>query len=136
MEGFPPGEFKIQLRYTDLVFDVREGSKDEGADIILWTERDDDDENQKWIHEDGQLRNKKSGLVLTATELGANKIVNQRRSSSPDTQRYEFYDYTISAEAEDSLVLGINGAKVNGAPIALIPRDDDSDSQQWEIIPV
>ncbi|KAF9182606.1 hypothetical protein BGZ49_004685, partial [Haplosporangium sp. Z 27] len=87
-------------------------------------------------YEDGQLCNKKSGLFLTATGLSPNKIVNQQKSSSPDTQRYEFYDFTISTEADDGLVLGINGAKVNGAPIALVPRDDDSDSQQWEIIPL
>ncbi|KAG0028140.1 hypothetical protein BGZ81_004989 [Podila clonocystis] len=44
-----------------------------------------------------------------------------------------YYDYTISAAANEDLVLGILGNTADGARLALVPRDNDSELQQWSI---
>lgn len=48
--SFPEGrEFSIGLRYTDLVLDVSAASTEPGAPIILWTAKQEDNGNQKWL---------------------------------------------------------------------------------------
>ncbi|CAO3572136.1 unnamed protein product [Mortierella alpina] len=134
MKDFPHNEeFFIALRDTDLVLDVQGGSADAGAPIILYTQKHEDNDNQKWIYENKQLKNKQTGLVLTFPNLDANVTATQNHAGGSDEQTFEYYDYTISAQAQEDLVLGINGEKKELAPITLIRRDNDSDKQQWEI---
>ncbi|KAG0349525.1 ricin B lectin domain-containing protein [Gamsiella multidivaricata] len=134
-DSFPENvDFYIGLRDTDLVLDASNSSTEPGSEIILWNKREEDNENQKWIYDDKQIRNKKTGLVLTAPQLSRNVAVDQQHPTGAETQRFEYYDYTISAEANEDLVLGILGAKSEGARVALVPRDNDSDLQQWTII--
>ncbi|KAF9967087.1 hypothetical protein BGZ70_000184 [Mortierella alpina] len=133
-DSFPHGaEFFIALRDTNLVLDVAGGNADPGTAIILYTKKSEDNDNQKWIYENNQLKNKQTGLVLTFPGLDANVTANQNHGSASETQRFDYYDYTISSQSKDELVIGINGAKEDGAPITLIKRDNDSDKQQWEI---
>ncbi|KAG0037848.1 hypothetical protein BGZ82_001706 [Podila clonocystis] len=133
-DNFPEGrEFSISLRDTDLVLDVSAGSTEPGTPIIIWTAKQEDNANQKWYYEDKQLRNKQTGLYLTVPDLNANVAADQQHSANSDTQRFEYYDYTISAAANEDLVLGILGASSDGARLALVPRDNDSELQQWSI---
>lgn len=133
-DSFPNNDFSIRLRYTDYVMDASENSTEPGSEIVLWTRRDENNENQKWIYENKQIINKKTRLVLAAPQLTGNIAVDQQHSSGSDTQRFEYYDYTISASANEDLVLGIVGSVAEGVRVALVPRDNDSELQQWEII--
>ncbi|KAF9994311.1 hypothetical protein BGZ80_000687 [Entomortierella chlamydospora] len=83
---------------------------------------------------DGRLQNKKTGLVMSLPSLETLSIVDQQNVQDSTIQKFEYYDYTISVEHKDNLVLGVVGEKAPTAPIALIKRDDDSDLQQWEIV--
>ncbi|KAF9570441.1 hypothetical protein EC968_001777 [Mortierella alpina] len=132
-DSFPHGEFFIALRDTDLVLDVSGGNADPGAPIILYTKKHQDNDNQKWIYENKQVKNKQTGLVLTFPQLAPNVVADQQHGEGRETQTFDYYDYTISARDDEDLVVGIHGAKDNGAPVALIKRDNDSDLQQWEI---
>ncbi|KAF9940748.1 hypothetical protein BGZ75_005729 [Mortierella antarctica] len=135
MRDFPQGqEFFIGLRDTNLVLDVSGGNAEPGAAIILYTRKNGDNDNQRWIYENKQVRNKQTGHVLTFPNLGPHVVASQQPAENRDTQEFDYYDYTISARADEDLVVGINGAKADGAVVALIPRDNDSDLQQWEII--
>ncbi|KAF9584047.1 hypothetical protein BGW38_007756 [Lunasporangiospora selenospora] len=121
MGGFPHHEFFIQLRYTNFVLDVAGGSTDE------------DNANQKWVYNDGQITNVKSGQVLTAESFGRNVPFVQRHAAGQDTQRYDFYDYTISTKEDEDIVVGLVGAAEAGVRPALIKRDNDSELQQWDL---
>ncbi|KAF9320700.1 hypothetical protein BG003_005151 [Podila horticola] len=142
--SFPEGrEFSIGLRYTDLVLDVSAASTEPGAPIILWTAKQEDNGNQKWFYENKQLRNKQTGLVLTVPQLNPNVAADQQHAAGNENQKFEYdtfewltmyYDYTISAEANEDLVLGILGSSTDGARLALVPRDNDSELQQWNIL--
>ncbi|KAG0331284.1 hypothetical protein BG000_011045 [Podila horticola] len=118
--SFPEGrEFSIGLRYTDLVLDVSAASTEPGAPIILWTAKQEDNGNQKW---------------LTSSFLNPNVAADQQHAAGNENQKFEYYDYTISAEANEDLVLGILGSSTDGARLALVPRDNDSELQQWSIL--
>ncbi|KAG0343342.1 hypothetical protein BG005_002505 [Podila minutissima] len=133
-DNFPEGrDFSIALRYTNLVLDVEGASTEPGTPIILWTSKQEDNDNQKWYYENKQLRNKQTGLILTVPGLDANVAADQQHSGS-NTQKFEHHDYTISAVDDDDLVLGILGSPTEGARLALVPRDNDSELQQWSII--
>ncbi|KAG0051014.1 hypothetical protein BGZ83_004203 [Gryganskiella cystojenkinii] len=135
--SFPRGPFQIQLRDEDLVLDVKLGVVDPGAEIILWRSRrhETDNDNQKWIYEDGQIKNIKSGLVLTAGGFNAGVNVAQFPSQRSDTQRYDYDDFTISAKEDDDLVIGVK-SKSEGSAVSLVRRDNDDFKQMWEIVPL
>ncbi|KAK3838930.1 MAG: ricin B lectin domain-containing protein [Linnemannia gamsii] len=133
--SFPSGPFQIQLRDENLVLDVKEGAVDSGAEIILWRSRrhEDDNDNQKWIYEDGQIKNLKSGLVLTAGGLNPGLNVAQFPAQGSDAQSYDYYDYTISAKEDEDLVIGVT-SKDEGSVVSLVRRDNDDFKQMWEIV--
>ncbi|KAG0280252.1 hypothetical protein BGZ95_010772 [Linnemannia exigua] len=133
--SFPSGPFQIQLRDENLVLDVKEGVVDSGAEIIIWPSRRDeeDSDNQKWIYQDGEIKNVKSGLVLTAGGLNPGVSVAQFPSQSSDAQGYDYYDYTISTKDDDDLVIGVN-SKDEGSTVFLVRRDNDDFKQMWEIV--
>ncbi|KAF9273311.1 hypothetical protein BGZ68_001630 [Mortierella alpina] len=134
-DSFPTNtQFFIGLRDTDLVLDVAGGSQEAGAHIILYTQKQEDNDNQKWVYEDNQIRNVKTGLALTFPNLTPNVAGDQQHVQGSETQKFEYYDYTISAKANEDLVVGILGAATDGARVALIPRDNDSELQQWTIL--
>ncbi|KAF9214912.1 hypothetical protein BGZ59_002724 [Podila verticillata] len=136
--SFPEGrEFSIGLRENNnLVLDVQAGSNEPGTPIILWTAKNEDNANQKWTYDDNekQLRNKKTGLVLSVPSLNRNVTANQQYSTGESNQKFEYYEHTISITDEEDLVLGILTEGADGSPLALVDRDDDSPLQQWSII--
>ncbi|KAG0266267.1 hypothetical protein DFQ27_009894 [Actinomortierella ambigua] len=132
---FPKGPFQIKLRDEDLVLDVRQGVITPGADIIIWKSRrhETDNENQIWVYEDKQIKNVKSGLVLTAENFGRNANVVQNPSERTEAQLYDYDDYTISAREDDDLVLGVT-SKTEGSNVNLVRRDNDDFKQMWEYV--
>ncbi|KAF9127827.1 hypothetical protein BG015_004473 [Linnemannia schmuckeri] len=135
--SFPHGPFQIKLRDENLVLDVKQGVVDPGAEIIIWRSRKDepDNDNQKWIYENGQLKNVKSDLVLTAAAFNSGVGIAQHPGQSSETQCYDYYDYTISAKEDDDLVIGAS-SKSEGSNVHLVRRDNDDFKQMWEIVSV
>ena len=133
--SFPNGPFQIKLRDQDVVLDVKLGTVDPGAEVIIWHNRRDEDDNanQKWVYEDGQIKNLKSGLALTASRFSPGSIFAQQVSERNDTQRYEYDDYTISANEDEDLVIGVTSTS-EGSAVSLVPRDNDDFKQMWEFI--
>ncbi|KAF9970970.1 hypothetical protein BGZ73_006169 [Actinomortierella ambigua] len=135
MQHFPEGEFFVSLRESDLVLDVSAGSSEPGAEIILWPRKDGDNANQRWTwdRENKALRNVQSGHVLSFHAVQPHTPARQDQLfCGAETQRVEYYDYTISTDANEDLVVGAP-AKEQGAVVALVPRDNDDWSQMWEI---
>jgi Ricin-type beta-trefoil lectin domain-like len=69
------GKFlKLVNRKSGKVLDVFEASKDEGTKIIVWDEKTDDTDNQRWSWDgDGKekrLKSKSSELVLDVDDKG------------------------------------------------------------------
>jgi hypothetical protein len=68
------GHYKVVNRKSGKVLDVYGDSRDEGADIIQWDEKAEDNDNQRWswdgAGQDRRLRAKSSGLVLDVEEGG------------------------------------------------------------------
>ncbi|KAF9899899.1 hypothetical protein EC991_008155 [Linnemannia zychae] len=137
MKNFPNGPFQIQLRDENLVIDVKQGSVDSGAEIIVWPSRRDesDNDNQKWVYEDGLIKNVKSGLALTAGGLNPGVSVAQFQPQDSEAQRYDYYDYTISNKEDEDLVIGVTD-KAEGSIVSLVRRDNDDFKQMWEIVPL
>ncbi|KAF9142765.1 hypothetical protein BGX30_002222 [Mortierella sp. GBA39] len=131
VKRFPHGPFQLKLRDEDLVIDVKEGSLDASAEIIVWSNTNGD--NQKWTYEDGQIKNVKSGLVLTAGGLNPNVSVAQFPGERSDAQRFDYDDYTISTKEDEDLVLGVT-SKSEGTTVSLVRRDNDDFKQMWEIV--
>ncbi|KAL1917107.1 uncharacterized protein VTP21DRAFT_5305 [Calcarisporiella thermophila] len=130
--SFPNAPFYIQLREKDLVLDVQNASSEPGANIILWNRKSENNANQQWRYENGKLINLQSNLALSVPSLQPNVALQQQHPSG-DEQNFEFYDYTISSQDNDSLVLGAI-APVEGNQVALVPRNDDDWNQQWELV--
>ncbi|KAG0221203.1 ricin B lectin domain-containing protein [Mortierella sp. GBAus27b] len=130
-KGYPSGQFFIKLRYEDLVLDVQGGSTEANAAIIVWPKKATDNDNQKWTHEGGKIKNVKTGFVLHAL----NKQQNAEFVQADSSQRYNYDDHTISLaggddEGDEDLVLGVKN-KEQGTRLYLVDRDDDDHKQQW-----
>lgn len=74
------GEFvKLVNRKSGKVLDVFEASKDEGTPIIIWDDKSEDNDNQRWSWAgkgaERQIVSKHSGLVLDVTADG--KVVQK-----------------------------------------------------------
>ncbi|OWK38028.1 RICIN domain-containing protein [Fimbriiglobus ruber] len=65
---------KMVNRKSKLVLDVFESSRDEGAAVIQWDEKGDDNDNQRWAWsgegKERRLKSKSSDLVLVADKDG------------------------------------------------------------------
>ncbi len=75
------GKFlKIVNRKSGKVLDVNEASKDEGAKIIIWDEKSEDTDNQRWSWEGKgkakRLKGKGSELVLDVD--GSGNVVQKK----------------------------------------------------------
>lgn len=91
------GEFlKIVNRKSGKVLDVNEDSKDEGAGIIVYDEKTEGFDNQRWSWAgDGtakRLKSKSSGLVLEADAEG--KLVQKKADEKAKGQTWELVEVT------------------------------------------
>ncbi|GJJ74181.1 hypothetical protein EMPS_06539 [Entomortierella parvispora] len=135
--SFPSGPFQIKLRDEDVVLDVKQGTTEPGAEVIIWRSRrhEDDNDNQKWVYEDGQIKNLKSGMALTATSFNRGAGFAQYPSEGNEKQNYDYYDFTISAQEDEDLVIGVT-SREEGSSVTLVRRDNDDFKQMWELVPL
>lgn len=83
---------KIVNRKSGKVLDVNENSKDEGAEVIQWDEKTEDNDNQRWAWAgDGaerRLKSKNSGLVLDASAEDG-KVVQKKADDKAKGQLWK-----------------------------------------------
>jgi hypothetical protein len=85
---------KVTNRKSGKVLDVFQASADEGAAVIQWDEKTEENDNQRWSWDgDGKakrLKGKSSGLVLDVD--GDGKIVQKKADDKAKTQLWEVAD--------------------------------------------
>jgi hypothetical protein len=88
--------YKIVNRKSGKVLDVYGDSRDEGANIIQWDDKAEDNDNQRWAWEgegkDRRLKAKSSGLVLDVGEDG--KLVQQKADAKAKGQLWRVVEVT------------------------------------------
>ncbi|KAI9365643.1 ricin B lectin domain-containing protein [Pilaira anomala] len=144
MSGFPQNQyFYIKSRNSDSVMDVYMGETTVDSNVIIWPQKDtDDNDNQLWRSEDGFLINKKSNLVMDIRggDLQSDKPIVQydRKLTMAHNQRFGYRDGYIYCLADPRLVLDIKGGgSKEGTKIILYKRKDtENENQQWDLIPV
>ncbi|KAI7880062.1 hypothetical protein K492DRAFT_178171 [Lichtheimia hyalospora FSU 10163] len=124
-----------------MAVDVHGGGMTNEATIIIWQQKMIDSINQLWMHEDGFLINKKSGLVLDIKggEMKKDKAIIQyaRKAGLATNQRWSYLDGYIFPTAAPHLVLDIrNGVDYKeSSHLYLNTKNPNSASQQWVIEP-
>ncbi|CAO3592303.1 unnamed protein product [Absidia cylindrospora] len=140
VDSFPEGFFFIRCNQQKMAVDVNGGGMTNDATIIIWPQKMVDSINQLWMHEDGFLINKKSGLVIDIRggEIKKDKLLIQyvRKPGLAHNQRWEYKDGFIFPQAAPHLVIDIRGGdfkETNG--LFLNTKDIHSKTQQWLIEP-
>ncbi|KAF7731877.1 hypothetical protein EC973_007708 [Apophysomyces ossiformis] len=130
----------MRCKAKAMAIDVSGGSMTNDAHIIIWPQKYVDSINQLWIHEDGFLINKKSGLVIDIRggDIKKDKLIIQyaRKPGLAHNQRWKYQDGYIFPAADPNLVLDIKGGDYKETnPIYLNRKDPQSQTQQWLIEP-
>ncbi|KAF9991717.1 hypothetical protein BGZ80_006155 [Entomortierella chlamydospora] len=133
-ENLPIGQaFGLRLHGTDLVLDGRGGPGDIDTEVIVYTNRDDDNDNQRWIYDGRLIRNVRSGKVLSVNRIAAGELVHISGDTGRNAQNFTYDRLMIFPTDDDTYVLTVFGHKAPSARIVLAERDG-SDTQRWEII--
>ncbi|KAI9469925.1 MAG: ricin B lectin domain-containing protein [Benjaminiella poitrasii] len=140
VQEFPEGFFFIRSKFQSFAIDVNGGSMTNDANIIIWPQKMVDSINQLWMHEEGFLINKKSGLVLDIRggSIERNKMIIQyaRKPGLAHNQRWTYKDGYIFPTTAPHLVLDIKNSEFkNGNTIFLNAKNLHSSTQQWIIQP-
>ncbi|KAI9323284.1 ricin B lectin domain-containing protein [Dichotomocladium elegans] len=144
MDRFPPGWFYIQSRCSHkMVLDVAWDSFKASAKIVVWPKKDDDIENQLWMHDHGFIINRNSGLVLdVAGGILANdkQVIQYNRKMVEDAQNQRWAygaDGTIYPQVNPGLVLDIRGnwTKPGTAVLLYNRKQTGNENQQWDLVP-
>ncbi|KAI9261167.1 ricin B lectin domain-containing protein [Sporodiniella umbellata] len=142
--SIPQSAFFIESQLNGRVLDVAGGSNDNSAEIVTWTKKDSDNENQLWVYRDGYFANVKSGKVL---DIKGNKVENNSHIIQYEAQEvseeHKNQTWTIDQQgaihtfANDRFVLDIKGAEdKDGAHVILYERKHGSvaSNQQWRLV--
>ncbi|KAI9260809.1 ricin B lectin domain-containing protein [Sporodiniella umbellata] len=136
---FPQGFFFIRCKAKAFSLDVNGGGMTNDTHLIIWPQKMVDSINQLWMHEDGFLINKKSGLVLDIRGgIERDRVIIQyaRKPGLAHNQRWKYEDGYIFIAANPSLVLDIKGGEYkNGSTVFLNARNPHSQTQQFLIQP-
>ncbi|KAG2193091.1 hypothetical protein INT46_011881 [Mucor plumbeus] len=139
-QEFPQGFFFIRCKSQPFAIDVNGGSMTNDATIIIWPQKLVDSINQLWMHEEGFLINKKSGLVLDIRggSIERDKVIIQyaRKPGLAHNQRWTYQNGFIFPTSAPHLVLDIRNAEFkNGNTVYLNTKNIHSKTQQWIIQP-
>lgn len=128
---FPDGEFVLRNRASGRVADVAYNSTEAGGTVITYDlKTDEDNSNQRWRFEDGQLINVNSGLALTFNDIAEWAGVTQEHPEGSGTQRFYGEDGIIWLADDGDRAYAV--ADVDGN-IQLAPRNDDDENQRWDV---
>ncbi|KAI7860835.1 ricin B lectin domain-containing protein [Circinella umbellata] len=140
VENFPEGFFFIRCKAVEKAMDVNEGGMLNDYNIIIWPQKMVDSINQLWMHEDGFLINRKSGLVLDIRggDIKKDKTIIQyaRKPGLAQNQRWKYEEGYIFPASAPNLVLDVRGGELkDAASIFLNTKIPGSTTQQWLIQP-
>ncbi|KAI9274744.1 ricin B lectin domain-containing protein [Phascolomyces articulosus] len=139
VDNFPEGFFFIRCKATEKAMDVNEGGMLNDFPIIIWPQKMVDSINQLWMHEDGFLINRKSGLVLDIRggDIKKDKAIIQyaRKPGLAHNQRWKYKDGYIFPAAAPTLVLDVRGGELKDAASIFLNIKTNSPTQQWLIQP-
>ncbi|KAM3516091.1 hypothetical protein MY11210_000373 [Beauveria gryllotalpidicola] len=125
---FPEGDFVIRNRASNRVLDAAYMSTETGSAIIVYDYKgDEDNSNQLWRFENGQLINRYSGYALTFNDLTPESTPTQEEPNGGEGQRFEYYDGVISLADNRDLVVGAWDSDVK-----IVYRDDGDDARRWD----
>ncbi|KAI8987095.1 ricin B lectin domain-containing protein [Pilobolus umbonatus] len=141
-QGFPSGSFFIKSKLNGRVLDVDSGSDKDGAHIIVYKQKSQDNKNQLWKVHNGALINVKSGKALdvkaSKIEDGADIIQYEVQNNQLNqTWKYTGEGY-IRTAADPHFVLDIKNAEdEDGARVILYKMKEGSvaSNQLWECVP-
>ncbi|KAI8387475.1 ricin B lectin domain-containing protein [Blakeslea trispora] len=140
VDYFPEGFFFIRCKSQSFAMDVNGGSMVNDANIIIWPQKMVDSINQLWMHEEGFLINKKSGLVIDirggSIEREKNIVQYARKPGLAHNQRWTYQDGYIFPTSAPHLALDIRNSEFkNGNTVFLNTKNVHSKTQQWLIQP-
>ncbi|KAG1124854.1 hypothetical protein G6F42_009238 [Rhizopus arrhizus] len=128
-----------QCKSKPFSIDVNNGGMTNDTAIIIWPQKLVDSINQLWMHEEGFLINKKSGLVLDIRGgIERDKLIIQyaRKPGLAHNQRWKYQDGYIFPASNPNLVIDIKGGEYkNGSNVFLNAKNPHSQTQQFIIQP-
>ncbi|KAI8060842.1 hypothetical protein BC940DRAFT_311232 [Gongronella butleri] len=141
VETFPIGYFYIISRLNGLVLDIAE-DKHEQKPFILTAEKKtahSERDSQLWIHQDGFLTNKSSGLVLDVDKAGTFKAIftaeqrlfldHMKEEDEAHDQRFGYDGKCIYTLSDANLVVDIRKASEEaGARVMVYKRKEEEDA--------
>lgn len=139
-QSFPPGQFLIRNIESNLVLDVKNGSKQTGSPIIIWTRNGNP--NQLWSYDSGFLINKASGLVLEVSGYegggdiapGTKLVQAERREPPNNINQLWAYNYMYIIPYDPKVVLAAQGDNLQAGSLTVVDRAVDFPNnirQQW-----
>lgn len=140
-DSFPGDYFFIRNVVSGKVLDVRDGSTDAGASVLLWDRKPRDNDNQLWKYDEGFIVNKNSGLVLEVPgyegggniKPGTSLVQAERRAPPHSLNQLWAYNYSHLMPYDPKVCLwGENGDVSTPGVNAVVDRCDIGDvSQEW-----
>ncbi|OAA45318.1 Ricin B-related lectin [Beauveria brongniartii RCEF 3172] len=125
---FPDGEFILRNRASGRVMDAAYMSADPGSAVIVYDYKgDDDNSNQLWRFENGQLINKYSGLAITFNDLTPESTATQEEPHGGEGQRFDYDEGYICLADNRDMVVGAWDSDVK-----IVYRDDGDDARRWD----
>ncbi|OAA71642.1 Ricin B-related lectin [Cordyceps fumosorosea ARSEF 2679] len=126
--SFPEGDFVLKNRaHCPVGLDVEASSTEDGARVLGWELRGEDNDNQRWRYQDGQLINVNSGKALTFTDLTPESLATQEEPTGAEGQRFQWIDGLIVLADNHDLCVGEWDGDVK-----IVPRDDNDDARRWD----
>ncbi|KAG0734503.1 hypothetical protein G6F64_000870 [Rhizopus arrhizus] len=145
MSTIPSGPFFIVSKLNGRVLDVKDGSIENAAPIIVWSKKSSNNQNQLWFYRSGYFVNINSEKVLDVkgNKIEKNASIIQYDAKQVDesnlNQLWSFDPYgCIYAQSNPGLVLDIKDAQdKDGAEVILYERKQDTmaANQLWQLIP-
>ncbi|OBZ89643.1 hypothetical protein A0J61_02305 [Choanephora cucurbitarum] len=136
--------FYIKSHFNGRVLDVEDGSTEDGAKIIVYTQKSEDPYNQLWRYEDGYFINAKSAKVLDIDggEMNPESPIiqyAQKQYEEAANQRWQIDEEGyIFCMARPDLVLDIEGAEDDdGVAVILYEKREGevASNQRWYLEP-
>ncbi|KAL1915436.1 uncharacterized protein VTP21DRAFT_6560 [Calcarisporiella thermophila] len=141
--SFPEGYFFIRNVFSGKVLDVKDHSKKEGANIILWHRKSLLNDNQLWKYEDGYIINKETGFVLEVQggigggnlKPGSDIVQAKRREPPTSINQLWAYNYEYLQPFDPKVCLAVHDNKFDdGTKIVVTELIDfpNNIKQQWQ----
>lgn len=139
-DEFPSGEFYIRNVASGLVLDVRDGSTEDGAEVVLSYLADDP--GQRWTYDMGFLVNSGSGLCLEVPGMtsggaippGTALVQSARREPPENLNQLWAYNFRFLTPYDPKVVIAAQGNELEPGARAVVERQigfSDNPEQQW-----